>query len=398
MTLRMPRAGRRALSAVAASSGTSLAAAVVAFIVNILMARHLGPGPRGEVALVLQSAYVIAPLLALGVDRQALREPRRTAAISHRHVWILGAVGIAVAMAFGSLPVAACLATAALGASMHIERGTGMATGSLGRYVVIQMAIQVWILAMSTILYAANVDDPLWWLAVYAIPAPIVMLLTLGFASRSRTGGSLRTLLLGTVDRKSVTYMFGGFGILLASRVERLILPALASTRELGYYVAIATASEMLVWAAAGLGESRVVGFLTGTLTRRSFGKAAVRDFAYFVAIAAPLAAGIHFLLLPLLGPAFSSAQELIIPLCLAAASWATYLQMSAVWLARGSVTQSMCLDIGTAVLTAVCVTALVPFYGALGAAIGCFVAYTTMIPIAVALLPRLGTGEPELR
>ena len=383
---------RRHLSAVAASSGTSLAAAVVAFIVNILMARHLGPGPRGEVAWALQGAYVIAPFLALGVDRQALREPRRTSAISHRHVWILGAFGIAVSLAFSSLPLAACIAVAAVGASLAIERGTGMATGSLGRYIALQLSVQAWILVASTILYVADVDDPLWWLAVYAAPAPLVLVLSV--ARGPRSDGSLRHRLWGTVDRKSATYMVGGIGILLAARVERLILPVLASTHALGLYVAIATASEMLVWAAGGLGESRVVGFLTSEHTRSSLARAAGRDFAYFFVVAAPLAAGIHFLLLPVLGPAFAEADELIIPLCLASASWATYLQLSAAWLARGSVQQSMRLDVGAAILTAVCVVVLVPFLGALGAALGCLAAYTLMIPVAVVLLPRVEAQE----
>jgi O-antigen/teichoic acid export membrane protein len=382
------------LSAVAASSGTSLAAAVVAFIVNILMARLLGPGPRGEVAWVLQGAYVIAPLLALGVDRQALREPRRTSAISHRHVWILGALGVAVALAFSSLSLAACLATAAIGASLSIERGTGMATGALGRFIRLQMSIQVWILAASTMLFVADVDDPVWWLAVYAAPAPVV--LAMSVLHGPRTGGSWRNRFWGTVDRKSATYMVGGIGILLAARVERLILPVLASTEELGLYVAIATASEMLVWAAGGLGESRVVGFLTSTHTRSSLAIAAARDFGYFFIVAAPLAAGIHFLLLPLLGPAFAESGRLVIPLCLASASWATYLQLSAAWLARGSVMQSMRLDVTAAIVTAACVTALVPFLGSLGAALGCLTAYTLMIPVAVALLPRVEAGFAE--
>jgi O-antigen/teichoic acid export membrane protein len=390
--LRMPRASQRALSAVAASSGTSLAAAVVAFIVNILMARHLGPGPRGEVAWALQGAYVVAPLLALGVDRQALREPRRTSAISQRHVWVLGAVGVTVSLAFGSLAVAACLATAAWGASLAIERGIGMATGSLGRFITLQMAVQVWILVATTVLFVGKVDDPIWWLAVYAAPAPLVLVLSV--ASDPRAAGSLRHLLLGTVNRRSVAYMLGGFGILMAARVERLILPVLASTEELGLYVAIATASEMLIWAAAGLGESRVVGFLTSSHTRRSLAKAAGRDFFYFLVVAAPLAAAIHFLLLPLLGPAFADSDVLIVPLCLASASWATYLQLSAVWLARGSVSQSIRLDAGAAILTAACVTALVPPFGALGAALGCLAAYTIMIPVAIALLPRIGSED----
>lgn len=387
------RVDRRALSAVAASSGTSLAAAVVAFVVNILMARLLGPGPRGEVALVLQGAYVIAPLLALGVDRQALREPLRAPGISQRHVWILGALGVAVALAVGSVPMAVCLGTAAWGAAMAIERGIGMASGSLRRFVVLQVAIQVWILLASTLLYSSGVDDTLWWLAVYAAPAPAVLVLSFAVSPMPR-GDSPRHTVLGTVDGRSLTYMIGGLGILLAARVERLILPLLASTRELGLYVAIATASEMLVWAAGGLGESRVVGFMTGALTRWGLAKAVVRDLVYFLIIAAPLAAGIHFLLLPLLGPSFASADVLVIPLCLASATWATYLQLSGAWLARGTVQQSIRLDVGAAVLTAVCVAALVPAYGALGAALGCLAAYAIMIPIAMALLPQVETAE----
>jgi O-antigen/teichoic acid export membrane protein len=394
VTLRMPPASRRALSAVVASSGTALAAAVVAFVVNILMARLLGPGPRGEIAFVLQGAYVIAPLLAVGVDRQALREPRRTAAISERHVWILGGLGMAVALAWGSLPVVACLATAAVGASMAIERGIGMATGSLGRFITVQVGIQIWILAASTTLFISDVKEPLWWLGVYAAPAPVVLFLSFRRRSAPRSGGSIRHSLLGTVDHRSVTYMVGGFGILMAARVERLILPLLASTEELGLYVAIATASEMLVWAAGGLGESRVVGFLSGPLTRADLAKAALRDFAYFLVMAAPLAAGIHFLLLPLLGREFAQADVLIIPLCLAAAAWATYLQMSAVWLARGSMSQSIRLDVGAAALTAACVTALIPQFGALGAALGCIAAYLTMTPMAIAFLPKLEDAE----
>ncbi len=377
-----------------ASSGTALAAAVVAFVVNILMARLLGPGPRGEVAFVLQVAYVIAPLLALGVDRQALREPRRSAAISERHVWILGGLGMAIALALGSLPVVACLATAAVGASMAIERGTGMATGTLGRFITFQVGIQVWILVASTVLFVSNVTEPVWWLAVYAAPAPVVLVLSFRRLSVPRSGGSLRHTLLGTVDHRSMTYMVGGFGILMAARVERLILPLLASTEELGLYVAIATASEMLVWAAGGLGESRVVEFLTGPLTRIGLAKAALRDFAHFLMIAVPLAAGIYFLLLPLLGAEFAQADVLIIPLCLASAAWATYLQMSAVWLARGSMIQSIRLDVGAAALTAGCVMALIPQYGALGAAFGCLAAYLTMTPMAIAFLPRVEDTE----
>jgi O-antigen/teichoic acid export membrane protein len=394
VTLRMPRTSRRALSAIAASSGTSMVSAFVAFVVNILMARHLGPGARGEVAWVLQGAYVLAPLLALGVDRQALREANPTSAISQRHVWTLSFLGVALAVAVWSIPWAVCVATAALLASLSIERGTGMATGSLHRYVAAMIGMQAWILGASIVLYVTHVDDPTWWMAVYAAPAPVLLLLTFRSTPSSRVHHGWRARLFGTVDVKSVSYMLGGLGMLLASRSERLILPILGSTKELGLYVTIATASELLVWAAWGLGESRVIGFMSGTLTRTSLAKVVTRDLAFFLVLTAPLAVGIYFLLIPLLGPGFAEADVLVIPLCLASASWATYLQLSAVWLARGTVRQSIRLDIGAAILTIICVTALIPTYGALGAAIGCLVAYTAMLPIAVVLMPRVEAHE----
>ena len=397
VALRLPQVNRRTLSAVTVTSGTAMVAAVVAFVVNILMARQLGPDARGEVAWALQGAYVVAPLLALGVDRQALREPNRTTAISQWHVWILCIIGVAFSLAFGSASIAACIAVAAVGASLAIERGTGMAAGTLNRFVSLQIAVQAWVLGASTVLFVANVDAPIWWLATYAAPAPFLLFLSLRRAPDVRIEGTVRERLMGTVDRSALGYMVGGFGALMAARVERLILPVLGSTRQLGLYVAIATASEMLVWAARGLGESRVVGFMTGHVTRRSLAKVAAYDLTFFLTLAVPLGLGIRFLLIPLLGPGFSKSDALVIPLCLASASWATYLQLSAVWLARGSVKESMRLDVSAAVLTAVVVSVLIPHYGALGAAVGCFVAYTTMIVAAVAFLPLSDPAEASI-
>jgi hypothetical protein len=60
-------------------------------------------------------------------------------------------------------------------------------------------------------------------------------------------------------------------------------------------------------------------------------------------------------------------------------------------------VSQSIRLDAGAAILTAVCVTALIPSFGALGAALGCLAAYTIMIPAAIVLLPRISTEDAPL-
>ena len=58
---------------VATISAASALAAVVAFVVSILSARVLGPAGRGEVATVLQFAYIVAPFVGFGADRLLLR-------------------------------------------------------------------------------------------------------------------------------------------------------------------------------------------------------------------------------------------------------------------------------------------------------------------------------------
>ena len=73
------RLGQRGLVAAMTTTGLSLVTAGVAFLVNIAMARALGPDNRGHLALVLQAAYVVTPVVALGVDRHGAARRR-----SHR--------------------------------------------------------------------------------------------------------------------------------------------------------------------------------------------------------------------------------------------------------------------------------------------------------------------------
>ncbi|KQY60077.1 hypothetical protein ASD11_11315 [Aeromicrobium sp. Root495] len=368
--------------AVVSTTGVSLAAAGVAFVVNILMARQLGPSSRGEVALVLQSAYVLAPVLALGLDRQALRGADSMGGTPRvRHVWITAAVLAVAAALAGSLTALACVGIAACTAYVSIERGVGMARRSLVRFVVVALGLQAWILGASVALFLAEVDDVRWWLGVYVAPAVALLLLTL--ASRRHPDQ-----LVGP-SRTSLVYMAGGLAALLAGRVERLLLPVLSSSRQLGLYMAIATTSEMIAWAARGLGESRVKDFVENRPNRRSMARLAARDAAIFVAAAIPVALGLFYVVIPLLGPGFDSSRPLVIPLCAASVAWCVYLQMSSRWLGSASSLHSLGLDATTTVVTAGLVVALVPSHGALGAAYACLGSYVVMSTAAVAFFPR---------
>ncbi len=380
------RAGRpprsHQLTAALSTTFVSLVAAGTAFVVNVLMSRTLGPASRGEVALVLQLGYVVAPLLSLGLDRQALRQLPGGAAPRMSVVWLV-AVPLAAALALGGATTAAAgVCVAAWTAHLSVERGVGMAGHHLRRYLGLSLLAQGWILSSSTVLFARDVTDLDLWVAVYLVPAPLLLL----SACVPRRGDPGRRF---GPSRASLTYMVGGVLALLAGRVERLLLPVLSSSRELGLYMSVATVTEMVAWAARGLGDSRVQTFAADGTSRRAVARAAARDALLFAAASVPVAALTAFVVVPLLGSGFSDARGLVLPLSAASVAWCVYLQLSSAWLGSGTPRQSLGLEATTAALTAVAALVLVPPYGAAGAALGCLLAYVVMSVVAVVLLPR---------
>ncbi|MGQ2910331.1 lipopolysaccharide biosynthesis protein [Aeromicrobium sp.] len=379
------------LKAAATTTGVSIATAGVAFVVNILMSRSLGPQDRGLVALVLQAAYVLTPVVALGVDRTALRgvasRPRQG------HVWVITVVAFAVAAAFSSLPAVALVATAATSASLTIERGRGMAVGRLGTFVGLSLGVQAWILSTSTIVWVSGGDDLAAWYWIYVLPAPfLALVLGVRHARRDRR----RDDGMGDgVTRLSLLYMLGGLALLLAGRVERLLLPVLSSSAQLGLYMAVATASELITWAARGASDSRVSGWVGRTIRRRDLARSLLRDLSVFAIVAVPVGVAIAVFVVPLLGPAFSEAGSLVVPLCVATVLWSVYLQLSSTWLGATRARRSVSLDSATTVVTAGLVLLLVPSHGAAGAAWACAASYGLMCVAGVLLLPCPASRRP---
>lgn len=380
--LRIRNTGNFTTRAAGITTASSLAAATVAFLVNILMSRTLGPTGRGDVAWALQWTYLLAPVVAVGIDRRALRgEPNLLPTTIQ--IWVTGAVIAAIAIPFWSVPLLVVIAAAMVGAVISVERGSGMARTSLRSFAVMQLSVQGWTLLASGALYIAKVEDTLPWLLVYAAPAPILAVYRL---ARGRVFGIRRLRTIYTWRNGS--YALGGLSALLAGRVERLILPVIAGARQLGLYMAIATATELVAWTARGIGESRVAVLRTSQSSRTSVAKRYLRELLAFSAVSLFVGIGIRYLLLPLLGPSYWQAHTLIVPLCISSVFWATYLQASSAWLARGKSHQSMLLDAGTATLTLLLACALIPSLGALGAALACILAYSSATVFAVAILP----------
>lgn len=364
-----------AVRAAGTTTTASLSAAAVALVVNVLMARTLGPTARGEVAAVLQTAYLAAPLLTLGVERHALTAARGTHAGADTHVWLVALPLAGLGLVLHGPAAAAVVLVAACTGAMTIRRSTGTAAGRLRLFLVVHLVTQCWVLLASVALHVASVSSVTAWTAVYVAPAGALFLVCVVAASgRARQGVAAPRW----VTRASLAHLPGTLAALAAARLERLALAVLAPGHALGTYIAVATASEVVAWVAQGLSEQRATRWGRAAPGERPFGRVLLVDAAYFLLVAAALGVAIWLVLLPALGPGFEPGRALVVPLCLAAASWAVYRQVVARLVATAGARSASLAELGTAACVAGGCLLAVPTEGAGGAAWAVVVSYVS--------------------
>ena len=356
------------------TSGVFVAAAV-AFVVNILSSRVLGPSARGEVAFVLQVAYFITPLILLGRDRGLLRrDEHRPETEPMLPMAVLLLAGGAV---FLEGPALLAVPVALAGAWVSLERSHALRSGQLATFTKVFLGIQAGVLGGTLLLAALDVRTAAYWLLPYALPALwVVVSETLGYLARPPH--VLRSMVRWT------PLLPGGLASMVVLRVDRLLLPALASYRELGLYVAVATASEPVFWFANALSDRRVSSLGEQSLGRRL--RQLIRDAALFIPLAGMSAAGTVLVILPLMGEEFRAARPLVVPLSLAAVTLALYRQVVG-WLTAGrrAWLSSVC-EAATAAAAIPIYVVAIQHAGALGAAWASLCVYAAGTVIGVVL------------
>ncbi len=360
-------------------------------VANLIAARALGPAGRGSLAAALQVSYLLAFFVLLGLDRAtAVVAPGRVAnemlsigtRLMRRPALALVALA-AVVTAAGALAesteftryaplIAAMAITAActrLIESVFINAdrarwmlGFNFATGATTLTGVVGLAV------------AANSDSFLWF-ATYVAAAGAVIVVTLRLKGRSRCDNT---------DPLAKKWAQTGLRLFPASlagyatwRSDRLLLPLLAGSQELGIYVVVGTFVELATVpfdAAANVLLPRWrTAELEGTLhTRRPItammGGAALASAVVFLAGS--------WLLEPLFGSAYASGVELV-----------PVLAVGVFLFASGRIWQSRALALGHDRLVSAGETAglaaamtgyltLIPSHGAMGAAIGSTIGY----------------------
>lgn len=399
-----------------------LVVAAVAFVVNILAARTLEPAGRGELALLLQIAYLGSLGLLLGTNRSVITvyagAPVRTVTRSFlRLLRAPSSVGLAVVVAVLATPVpgigswrgavALALLFAVVNAFVRAVRAVAIAAGRQLDYLRYQLLSNGLLLSAIVLLFLLGSRDSAQWVLGYLIVGATSTAVM--FVRWARDGTLVAADGVAPVDGlgearreglKLLPFALARSGVL---RLDRFLLAGLASTAALGIYASVATLTELVAWPLVAFADSRLGGWRKqhdkGLLRIRPM---VVLAAAYCAVAAAVTAVLTQLLLLPLLGPAYRSAGELVVPLCIAAGIFGmTHLVVSLLIAVRRSVVASVAETVGFGV-SVVGYVVLIHRYDALGAAYGSVLGYLTCLAVAGVFLmagtrgsrsPRRGSG-----
>lgn len=309
---------------------------LVAMAANLASARVLGATGRGEVAMVLQSSYVLVTLVILGRDRAltvaAIDPPPVTEPLADQLAlsraalwWSLPASVVVTQVAFGfslrSLLVAALLGgLVVLGVAMRMSRAGAILIADSGPFLRRVVAGQVMLGAAVVVLYVLHVDTSTMWISAYLLGGlPLVV----PYLRQGRQ--QLDAASRAGVRRRGVGVLPTSVAEILLLRFERLLLPLMASFSSLGVYVAIATMTELASWPAQQYADAKSPTWtregLSSDLVRRDFGISMLVS----IGCAVPLGVVAWVALEPLFGPEFAAGGSLVPPLVLASVGTALY-------------------------------------------------------------------------
>jgi O-antigen/teichoic acid export membrane protein len=375
----------------------------VALVANILMARSLTTGNRGEVALMLQVVYLATQVLLLGTERAFVAgyhnvAPAAAVRAYARLLVVPCGLGLLAAAAFalmapgrlspGPLIVALILCYALVEAAGLAARAIAIAVGRVHEFLYCRVIESLLLLALMVGLFLAGATQPGAWIGAYlvagAVPtvAYVVVWLRLpasAAASPLPAGGNR------LVRREGLALFPAALSNMAMLRVDRLALPALASTSALGLYAGVATMTELFAWPLRAYADSRLgrwrAAHRDGALQTRPIVVAA----AVYCLVLAPITAGaLYLLIVPVLGEQYAPAKVVVLPLVAAAALYAVSRISLGLLIAKGHGALVSAAEITGFGVSFAAYVLLIPHYGILGAAYGSLLGYGACLAFAL--------------
>jgi O-antigen/teichoic acid export membrane protein len=379
---------------------TQLLAGGVALVANVLMARALSPTGRGDVALMLQIAYLAAQVLLLGTERSFTAEchgasPGAAVRAYARILVVPCSLGLTLAVAFaalaphnlnpgpGLIALVACYVLVEV--TMLATQAIAVVSDRMSDFLRCRVVESVLTLGVMAVLYGANVSRPSAWIGAYLIagmlPTAAYVLWWLRTPASPPVAPAQRRL----IRREGLTLFPAAVANMAMLRIDRLALPVLSSTAALGLYASVATMTELLAWPLRAFADSRLgrwrAAHRGGGLRARPLIVAAT---VYAVVVAPLLASGLYLLIVPVLGERYAPARVLVVPLVAAAGMYAVSRVSLGLLVARGHGALVSAAEICGFVVSLVAYGTLIPRYGISGAAYGSLLGYGACLLFAV--------------
>jgi O-antigen/teichoic acid export membrane protein len=260
---------------------------------------------------------------------------------------------------------------------------------------------QVVLLAAMGGLYVGEVTSVSAWFLAYLLSGivPTAICWVVWWRTPDTTGGAVDAGQNRAVRRDGLALIPASIANMGVLRVDRLILPALASTTELGLYATVATMTQLISWPLQAYADSRLGAWRAahrGGWLRTS--PLVVSAAIYCLVVAPVLGAVTYVLVVPLFGDPYTAAKVLVPPLIAGAAVYAlSRITLGLLIAQRRNLLASAAEVCGFAV-SVLGYVLLIPSQGALGAAYGSMLGYGACL-VAAALAVRIrrtGAGKPE--
>ncbi|WP_143336613.1 lipopolysaccharide biosynthesis protein [Corynebacterium pacaense] len=382
----------RARAAAVVLVGGQLLAAVGALAVNLLAARVLDPSARGDLAYALQLSYFVSVFAVMGLERPFMAS--RTGAFNPEYrvfvrlitpgtIAVIPCVVIATAFSpfstswlwVGAGVIAVYVALNSLTMSVRVAYVTSMDWRRFGFNAI---AAQLIIIAGAGLLVILGVSDPVAWMGIYAasgIPAVVLLWLAVrrGPEPEWPTDEQRRAL-----RRRGWVLLPSAFSNTAMMHSDRLLLPILSSSAELGLYVTVATVLQMATWPVQQWVDASLRRW-SQTMRDRSLsmGPLLLQSFLLLVAMSAIMGVAAYLMILFVLPDTYRAATTVILPLAIASVIFGLTRVQQGILIALGAEGRVSAVEIlGTAV-SLLAYVALIPGYGMLGAAYGSIIGYS---------------------
>jgi O-antigen/teichoic acid export membrane protein len=391
-----------------------------AALANILMSRALAPSSRGLIALLLQVAYLGSQVLLLGSERSFVARfhgSSPAAAVRAYTRLVLGpcvaGLGIvavaAVVVPVHLRPAPSVIALVAVFAVVNVfvqaSRAVAIATGRHTGYLRSTLFSQTTVLATMAMFLVIGITRPSAWFAAYMVCGAIPTIACGIVWSRANTADpALAATTTSTeadqrraVRREGLALFPAAVANMAMLRVDRLVLPALASTAALGLYATVSTLTELLSWPLQAYADARIGRWRAAYSLGRLRVSPIIVSAAVYVLVVAPLfGTGVYLLIVPLFGERYASATGLVPPLVAAAALYAVSRVTLAMLIGQGRNLQASAAEVLGFVASLAGYLFLIPTHGAAGAAYGSLIGYGTCLAAALACVrPRPAARPP---